>query len=162
MSLKGDNAGVPMPEISYAFSAGYMLESFLFGPVGWSMDVYGRKACGVPAFFLLALGLFLIPSVTSANGLLMVSTVMAVGNGLSSGLLMTIGTDLAPRVYAGEFIGVWHLVCDAGALCGPLLLGFVSDVFSLDVSAWVCALVGVIGGSWFALGVGETLQDTSL
>jgi MFS family permease len=162
LSLKGDNVGVSVPEIGYAFSAGYMLDSFLFAPVGWAMDVYGRKACGVPAFFVLALGLFMIPMVSSAQGLLVVSTVMAVGNGLSSGLLMTIGTDLAPRAYAGEFIGVWHLVCDAGALCGPLLLGIVSDVSSLDMSAWVCAIVGVVGGSWYYLGVAETLLDTSL
>jgi MFS family permease len=125
--------------------------------VGWVMDTHGRKTCGVPAFFVLSIGLLLIPMVTSEHGLVLVSIWLALGNGLSSGLLMTIGTDLAPRAFAGQFIGVWHLICDGGALCGPLLLGILSDASSLDTSAMICAGIGVFGGTWFLLCLPETL-----
>lgn len=125
------------------------------------MDKYGRKTCGVPAFFVISLGLLMIPAVSSVEGLVAASVLLAFGNGLSSGLLMTIGTDLAPRAFAGQFIGVWHLICDGGALCGPVLLGLISDATTLDTSSMLCGAVGIAGGLWFLICLPETLRAHS-
>ena len=46
----------------------------------------GRKVAGVPAFVILAVGLALVPTVSTTYGLVVVSVIMGFGNGLSSGL----------------------------------------------------------------------------
>ena len=50
-----------------------------------------------------------------------------IANGLSSGLVMTLGTDLAPAdaTRTGSFLGVWRLLSDLGVFIGPLLTGAV-------------------------------------
>ena len=44
-----------------------------------------------------------------------------IGNGLGSGIVLTLGADLAPADERSRFLGVWRLVGDCGVLAGPLL-----------------------------------------
>ena len=41
IAMKGDDMGASAVEIGYAFTAGYIVDSMLFIPVGWAMDKYG-------------------------------------------------------------------------------------------------------------------------
>lgn len=54
-----------------------------------------------------------------------VSWVLAVavglGNGMSSGVVMTLGADHAPPASRASFLGTWRLVADVGGFGGPAL-----------------------------------------
>jgi MFS family permease len=69
--------------------------------------------------------------------------VLALANGFGSGLLMTLGADLADRSNPAPFLGAWRFTGNLGGASSPLLISGITAIASLSVAA------GVIGG--FAL-----------
>ncbi len=134
------------------------VEMVMFAPAGWLMDHLGRKAAIVPSFTIQAVGMALIPLTGDFAGLLACATAIGLGNGLSSGAMMVLGSDLAPPGSRGEFLGVWALIGDAGGAGGPTLVGFASDVLSLPAAALSMALAGLAAAVTFGLFLPETLR----
>ena len=71
-----------------------------------------------------------------------VAVVLALGNGLSSGILLTVGADLAPQDNPAPFLGSWRTLTDAGGAVTPLM---VAGVIAIASISWATAVVGVIG-----------------
>jgi MFS family permease len=106
----------------------------------------------------MAAGMALLPLADSFFTLLAATAVMGVGNGLGSGTMMTLGADLAPKEAAGEFLGLWRLVGDAGQMSGPIVVGSVADVIGLAPAALVLAGVGLLAAGTIYVAVEETLK----
>jgi MFS-type transporter involved in bile tolerance (Atg22 family) len=70
--------------------------------------------------------------------------------------MMTLGADLAPPGATGEFLGLWRLVGDAGAVGGPLAVGVMASGLGLEESAFALAGVGVAAALTLAFLVRET------
>ena len=70
---------------------------------------------------------------------------------------MTLGADLSPRDAAGEFLGVWRLVGDVGAVAAPAVVGGLAAVLTLGIAAAFTGGIGLIGGAIMILLVRETL-----
>lgn len=145
-------------EIGFIVSLGSAFDMTLFYPAGWVMDNLGRKFAIVPSFFGQAIGLALIPFTVNVWGLLFASCVIGLSNGLSSGSMMTLSSDLAPVDSRGSFLGVWSLIGDAGSAGSPLIIGVIAELFSLNPSIWVIALTGLFASGLFAYFVPETLK----
>lgn len=60
------------------------------------MDRHGRKAVAVPSIALVAAGIALLPLTHDVWSLTLVAILLGLGNGISSGVDMTLGADLAP------------------------------------------------------------------
>ncbi len=50
---------------------------------------------------------------------------IALGNGIGSVMMMTLGADYSPRQGRAHFLGLWRLMSDVGASCGPALLSLL-------------------------------------
>ncbi len=122
------------------------------------MDRFGRKFAVVPSFLLQTTGMVCIPLTGGFLTLLAATCVIGVGNGLSSGSMMTIGADLAPPDKMGDFLGVWRLVGDGGRMGSPLIVRGVSDAVGLEPAAFAIASAGLASSAIFAFLVPETLQ----
>jgi MFS family permease len=140
-----------------SFSAG--LEMLMFYPAGMIMDQLGRKFAIVPCFAIQSVGMFLIPFTGSFIGLLMITILIGIGNGLGSGSMLTLGADLAPTDGRGEFLGMWNFIGNGGATGGPFVVGSIADVLGLQAAAWVMAGVGLAAAAVFLLVVPETLKN---
>lgn len=134
------------------------LDVMMFYPAGMVMDRFGRKFAIVPSFMFQSLGMALIPLTSSFGMLAVLVGTMGFANGLSAGTMMTIGSDLAPTESRGQFLGVWRLIGDVGASGGPLAVGWVAGLLTLQASALVIAGSGVLAASIFAFKVPETLR----
>ena len=60
--------------------------------------------------------------------------VLGVGNGLSSGILLTLGADVAPRDDPAPFLGSWRTLTDAGGAITPLIVSGLTAAFSLALA----------------------------
>ena len=158
MPLWGDAIGLDVAQIGLVLSLGAALDATLFYPVGVVMDRYGRKYAVVPSLLLLAASLVLVPLATNFPTFLLLGLLSGFGNGFGSGVVMTLGADLAPREGAGEFIGVWRLVADVGNAAAPLGIGALAEVATLGISAVATGLVGVAGVLIMLFFVEETLH----
>jgi len=158
LPLWGELIGLDVAAIGLIFGLSRALELFLFYPGGLLMDRLGRKWTIVPCILLLSLGLALIPTSGGFLGLLMVSMIAGLGNGLGSGIVLTLGADLSPRNSSGEFLGIWHLMADVGTMSGPLLIGAVAQALSLQVAPLLIAGFGLVGAWFMIFRVTETLN----
>lgn len=150
--------GLELTTVGFIMSFSSLIDMSMFYPAGLLMDRLGRKYAIVPCFLIQGLAMALIPMTTSALTLLLCAAVIGFGNGLGSGTMMTLGSDLAPADKLGEFLGVWRLIGDVGATGAPLAVGAIADALSLSAAALVMAGVGVAATAVFAFGVPETLR----
>lgn len=150
--------GLDVGSVGVVVSVSAFVDMALFYPAGMVMDRFGRKAAIVPSFLLQAVGMALVPLAGGFGTLILAGVVIGAGNGLSSGTMMTLGADLAPRRAAYEFLAIWRLIGDAGTVGGPVLVGAVAQATGLGSSALAVAGVGVAAAAWFAARVPETLR----
>ncbi len=157
----GGELGLGEAKIGYIATASFAIDSMLFPFVGYSMDRWGRKSTGLPAFIVLALAIALIPLTGSFGALMAVGLIAGFGNGLSSGFVLIMGTDLSPKKNPGEFLGVWRLIADTGGAGGPIAIGGIAQIVTLGVASVATAGVGVVGALMLIFVVKETMTRTS-
>jgi hypothetical protein len=102
---------------------------------------------------ILGLGMALLPLTTSLVAVTAVATVLGFGNGIGSGLIMTLGADASPADGRSQFLGGWRLMADVGRAAGPLGLSAASAVLALGASAVALGALAVVGAGWLALWV---------
>ena len=153
-----DVVGLDVQAIGLILSISSAVDMSLFYPTGLIMDRLGRKFAIVPSFFIQAVGMLLVPLAGSFASLLAVSIFISMGNGISSGTMMTLGADLAPKKAKGEFLGLWRLIGDAGRSGGPAIVGAVAGLVALQTAAPVMSSAGFIAALIFLFLVPETLK----
>ena len=159
--LRGDDIGLDVAQIGIIFGVGSAIDMTFFYPVGVVMDRFGRKWSAVPSILVLAVAIALIPTADSLGWLLVVGLLAGVGNGLGSGINMTLGTDLAPRDRPAEFLGAWRLMGDLGRVASPFTVGFVTQAATLSAAAFMVGGVGLVGAGIMIVFVRETLRPSA-
>jgi MFS family permease len=134
--------------IIYGIAGG--VDMCIFYPSGKVMDRFGRKWVAVPSTIVLALSFMLMPLTHNVMTLTLVSMVMGLGNGIGSGLIMTLGADVSPSIGRPTFLGLWRELADAGSGMGPVILSAVTAVSSLGIGIAVSGAVGLAaaGAMW--------------
>jgi len=148
--------GLDVEQVGLLLTISAAVEMTVFWPAGWLMDNLGRKYSFVPSFALQAIGMACVPLAGGFAGLLACASLIGLGNGLSSGGMLTLGSDLAPDNARGEFLGVWRLIGDVGATAGPAVVGFVADGLALPFAALTLAVAGVLAALTFGVLLPET------
>ena len=115
--------------VIYGLASG--VDMLLFYPAGKVMDQLGRRWVVVPSLVIMGAGLLALPLTHNAQTLLLAAMAIAFGNGIGSGMMMTLGADHSPRHGRAHFLGLWRLMADVGALCGPVLLSLLAATLTL-------------------------------
>lgn len=155
--LWGEFIGLDPSDIGLIMGIAASFDMIMFPVAGYLMDNQGRKSAAVACLGLQSLGIVLVPFTDSFLALLFTAIVAGTGNGLGSGINMTLGADFAPPSERGEFLGVWRLIGDSGSFAGPMLMGYVTNAFMLATAFSVTAGLGVIGILIMTVLVRETL-----
>ena len=92
--------------------------------------------------------LLLTPLAQGATALLIAATAIGFGNGIGSGLIMTLGADHAPPAARAHFLGIWRLMSDIGAACGPGLLSLLTAGSSLGLGVIAVGLLVPVVAAW--------------
>ena len=156
--LWGEHIGLGVAQIGLIFSVLSGIDMLLFYPVGLVMDRFGRKWVGVPCLLFIALSLVLLPLTDSFASLALVALLCGFGNGLGSGIVMTLGSDFAPRQRRGEFLGAWRSLADLGHIGAPFLTSLLSATAGLAGASMVAAGFGIVGALIMAFAVAEPLK----
>ena len=117
------------------------IDMLVFYPAGKVMDQKGRRWVAVPSMVIMGTALILMPFTSGFASLLIASLAIGFGNGIGSGMIMTLGADHAPRHGRQHFLGVWRLLSDIGSSVGPALLSFLAATFSLAAGIGVTGLI---------------------
>jgi MFS family permease len=95
-----------------------------------------------------ALACVLLPLATTAATVAAVMVLIAAGNGLGSGIVMTLGADTAPVEGRAQYLGGWRLCGDIGVSGGPVLVGALAAVLPLSVACLVLGGLAAAGTVW--------------
>lgn len=154
----GVHLGLGATEIGIILSLAAGFDMIMFPIAGLIMDRLGRRCSATACIALLGLGLGLIPLTTMPITFATAAILAGIGNGLGSGINMTLGTDLAPAEERGRFLGIWRLIGDSGSLIGPTVIGFVASTWTLKSAIWLVAASGPWAIAVLWLTVRETLH----
>jgi len=156
--LFGHFLGLNITDIGLIISFAAMLDAAMFVPVGMIMDHYGRKWASVPCLVLSATSLALLPLTQGYYSLLAASLLAGFANGLGTGSLLTLGSDLAPVKGRKEFLGIWRFIGDIGHAGGPLMIGALINLATLGAAAIATAGIGMVSAAVMYWLVDETLR----
>ena len=140
--LWADNLGLSPTTTSIIYGLSGAIDMLVFYPAGKVMDRRGRNWVAVPSMALMGISLLLMPLTTGAATLLLVALLVGFGNGIGSGLIMTLGADFAPRNGRAQFLGMWRFLSDIGGSSGPAILAGLTAAVTL---AFGIAATGLLG-----------------
>lgn len=154
LPLWGITIGLDASTIALIVGLSGAVDFALFYASGQVMDRFGRLAGVLPATLMMGAG-FLILALTEASEhasawFTALAIFIGIGNGLSSGILMTLGSDLAPRESPGPFLGAYRTIAESGAAGAPLLLSAIAAAISLPAAVAAIGCLGLLGAAAFA------------
>ncbi|PNW08325.1 MFS transporter [Microbacterium testaceum] len=153
LPLWGVSLGLDAGTIAVVVGVSGAIDFALFYASGQVMDRFGRLWAALPAMVLMGAGFFALSFThelsSAAMWYAMFAAVLGVGNGLSSGILLTLGADVAPPTDPATFLGSWRTLTDAGGAVAPLIVSALTAVASLSVGVGAMGLVAVLGAAGF-------------
>ena len=132
-------------EVSLYIGLAGVLDFALFYTSGQIMDRWGRFWSAVPPLIGLAALHMLMFTVHDGTGFLLMAAAMALANGLGSGIILTIGADLAPANARNEFLASYRLITDIGVASAPPILSAIALTFGLAAAMASFGVVGLAG-----------------
>lgn len=148
--LWGEHLGLDPATVSLLFGVSGAMEMLIFYPAGYAMDRLGRRWIVVPSMLLLGLSLVLLPLTGGVGTYTALALLMGFGNGLGSGIIMTIGSDASPDVGRATFLGAWRLFADVGNGVGPVLVSVVTAVATLGAAIATAGAVAFVAAALMA------------
>lgn len=140
--LWAESIGLDAATTSLIYGLAGGIDMLVFYPAGKVMDRRGRAWVAVPSMLIMGVALTLTPFSHGAITLLLASLLIGFGNGIGSGMIMTLGADYSPVDGRAHFLGLWRLMSDLGSTGGPALLSAVTALVSLAVGIWCTAALG--------------------
>lgn len=140
--------GLHASTTSLMFAVCYGIDMLLFYFGGKLMDKHGRRFVAIPACLVMGLCFAIMPFTHHVATISIVAVMLGLGNGISSGVVMTLGSDAAPRVGRAKFLSGWRFTASMGAGFGPLVITAVSASAGLSFASFTIAGIGVIAAAW--------------
>jgi MFS family permease len=156
--LWADSLGLSPASTSIIFGLVAAIDMLAFYPAGKAMDQRGRRWVAVPSAIIMGVSLVLIPATGGIISFLIVSMMMGLGNGIGSGLVMTLGADASPSVGRTQFLGIWRLISDIGASGAPVLLSAITAAASLAAASIAAGFMGFMAAGVFLRWLPRTVQ----
>lgn len=160
LPLLGERLGLDAMWISIVFGVSAVVEILLVIPAGVLMDRFGRAAVAVPCAGLMGIGYLALAvaggaavgggHTTALLALLLPSMLIALGNGLGSGIVMTLGIDVSPVHGRTRYLSWWNTMMGAGGLVAPLLVAGIVLVAPMTAAAAVTGVLCLGGAAQLA------------
>ena len=99
---------------------------------------------------MIGLGFLLLPLTSGPLSVGLVAALLGLANGISAGIVMTLGADASPDDARAQFLGGWRLCADTGNAAGPLVVSAVSAVAPLAAASVTMGVLTWTGVAWLA------------
>ncbi len=158
LPLWGEYIGLDPALVAVIFGISSAIDMVLFYPAGSVSDRFGRKFVAIPSVSIMAAGFIVLPMTSSFLAMAVVGMLLGFGNGLGSGIIMTLGADFSPARGRAEFLGVWRTVGDVGNAGGPAIVSAVTALASLATGSIVVGGIGLLGAAVVFFKMPEPLE----
>lgn len=154
LPLWGASIGLSTSVILLIVGVSGAIDFALFYLSGQIMDRHGRLWAALPAMIVMGLGFTILSFTHGVSGthfwFIGCAVIIGIGNGLSSGILMTIGADLAPKSHPAPFLGAWHTITDGGSALTPIIFSALVAVSNISLATLAMGVIAIYGTWGFA------------
>jgi MFS family permease len=158
--LAAIDLGMSNEDVGWYSTISYGIDAMLFSAAGIVMDKFGRNFCAVSSVSIMALSqLILVPGVSYFT-LLLNAIIGGIGNGLSSGIILAYGADLAPETppeSKAQFLAYYRLIGDFGEFFGPIVVGALAQFTSTPTMINTLCTISVASIYWLIWTIPEPL-----
>ena len=142
--------GISVPDIALIIGIAGAVDFALFYVSGQIMDRFGRLWTAIPSMIGLGAGHLILAFTHDLPGnvewFVAVAMILSLANGIGSGLLMTLGADLAPKnTSPAPFLGAWRFTADLGGAVAPLAVAGLTAVATISIASVVMGVFGLFG-----------------
>lgn len=143
--------GMPAEQAAVVIGISGTLDFALFYVSGQIMDRFGRLWSAIPGLLGMAAGHIALAFTHDLSDAVTWFTVLAIGlglaNGVTSGIIMTLGADLAPKRNPAPFLGAFRTIADVGQASAPLLISAVTSLVSIMAASAIVGGLGIVGAA---------------
>lgn len=140
--------GISASATALIYSISMLCEVLLFLPGGMIMDRFGRWAACIPSMLVMGGCLIALAFTHSPTSIMIDGIILGIGNGIASGIVMTLGSDASPDVGRPQFLSAFRLFSDSGNMLGPLTVTVISSFAPLAAATITLGCVGLLGAAW--------------
>lgn len=142
--------GLPGHQVALVVGIASAMELVTFWPAGVALDRLGRRPVVVTCLLMVGLGLAVMPLFGGTAWFVAAAMVVGLGDGVGSGIVKTLGVDIAPERGRGRFLGWWQSIASVGSFVAPALATAVIAAASLGAALPAIGALGVVGAGWMA------------
>ena len=121
----------------------------LFYVSGQVMDRFGRLWSAIPGLVGLGIGHLVLAFTHDVPDAELWFTAVAVlfglANGLTSGIILTLGADLAPKANPAPFLAAFRTIADSGGAAAPLIIAGLTSAVSIMVATGAMGVLAFVG-----------------
>ncbi|QAY73663.1 MFS transporter [Agromyces protaetiae] len=143
--------GLPAEQAALIVGISGAIDFALFYSSGQIMDRFGRLWSAIPGMLGMALGhialAFTHDLPDRVGWFTALAVVLGFANGVTSGFIMTLGADLAPKDNPAPFLGAFRMIADTGNAGAPLLIAGITAGVSLVAANIVVGVIGIVGAA---------------
>src|SRR5690606_623444 len=74
-----------------------------------------------------------------------VAVLFGLANGLTSGIILTLGADLAPKANPAPFLAAFRTIADSGGAAAPLIIAGLTSAVSIMVATGAMGVLAFVG-----------------
>jgi len=141
--------GIADAQTALIIGAAGAIDFALFYASGQIMDRWGRLWSALPSMIGLSLGHIALALSHDADAaiawFIAAAIFMSLANGVGSGILMTLGADLADQKNPAPFLGAWRFTGDVGNAAAPVAISALTAGVSIAFASGVMGVIGLVG-----------------
>jgi MFS family permease len=103
-------------------------------PAGFISDKLGRKWATAPPALLAGIAFVAYPLVTGMPGLLVLSVLQGIANGMALGSMTIYTYDIVPHHARAQFQSMRRMIGELGSFTGPMLGGVIANAFGAGIT----------------------------
>lgn len=148
--LGHDGVGLSVATVGTVYSVITLFDFVALAMAGSLSDRFGRKATIVPSLVLGGIAFVTIGQTYSLFPFLLGGILLGLATGLGGPAPAAYVSDIAPAETYGLSFGIFRTMSDTGLILGPLLAGWLADLWGLRVPFYVTGVGMIAVGLSFA------------
>jgi len=120
--------------VGFLFFVSGLVNFLMIVPAGFISDKLGRKWGCAPPALLSGIAFLCYPLIQGMPGLLVLSVLLGMANGMALGSMTIYTYDIVPHHSRAQFQAMRRTIGEIGSFTGPLLGGVIANTFSAGFS----------------------------
>jgi MFS family permease len=129
-----DELGYSATNVGFLFFVVGIVTFAMIIPAGFISDKLGRKWAAAPPALLATIAFVAYPLIKGIPGLLVLSALQGIANGMALGSMTTYTYDIVPHHSRAQYQSLRRMSGEFGALTGPMLGGIFANAFGAGIT----------------------------